>query len=224
MHILILAENLKQANFIQKALIYENLNSDLISFINFDSGSKLIYRYDALLIILPELYNPDLIETFIEHIVNFKPGLPIVVLTQENDHKINNLLNFNKISALFSRPFPFRQIATNIRYLIYDQKEQIAGGCYVLRELELDVNKHLVLYKNTPLFLRNKEFALLQFLMVNKGKVLSRNTILENVWDRNANIFTNTVDVHINQLRNKIEKPSHRKYIHTIPCMGYLFE
>ena len=57
-------------------------------------------------------------------------------------------------------------------------------------------------------------------MMLNEGKVLSRETILENVWDRNANIFTNTVDVHINKLRKKIK--TDEKFIRTIPCSGYL--
>ncbi len=72
--------------------------------------------------------------------------------------------------------------------------------------------------------LRNKEFSLLEFFIINRGKILTRNLILEHVWDRNANFASNTVDVHINRLRQKIDVPFREKLIHTVPCVGYVFD
>jgi DNA-binding response OmpR family regulator len=134
------------------------------------------------------------------------------------------LLTESKINFLFSRPFPFRQMSAEMRYAIFHQKEKMEFGKYILRDLELDLARHQVKLSDQSLYLRNKEFSLLHYLMVNKGKVLSRSDILENVWDRNANILTNTVDVHISQLRKKMGEGKNQKYIHTIPCTGYIFE
>jgi DNA-binding response OmpR family regulator len=60
--------------------------------------------------------------------------------------------------------------------------------------------------------------------MSHPGKLLTRNTILEDVWDQNTNLMTNTVDVHVSQLRKKIKKYTGMSYIKTIPCLGYVFE
>jgi two-component system copper resistance phosphate regulon response regulator CusR len=111
-----------------------------------------------------------------------------------------------------------------MKFEIFLSKEKIDNSRYVLRDLELDVSRHRVSVCNSEVHLRNKEFALLHFMMLNKGRVLSRTDILENVWDRNANMMTNTVDVHISTLRKKIEKVSKRRFIHTIPCLGYILE
>ncbi|MBU2523681.1 winged helix-turn-helix domain-containing protein [Patescibacteria group bacterium] len=92
---------------------------------------------------------------------------------------------------------------------------------FVFSDLSLDRDRRLVLRGDKEIFLRNKEFNLLEYLMRNVGKVLSRDQILDNVWDREADIFTNTVDVHIHILRKKIDEGFEKKIIQTIPCIGY---
>jgi two-component system copper resistance phosphate regulon response regulator CusR len=74
------------------------------------------------------------------------------------------------------------------------------------------------------IFLRNKEFALLEYFMSNVGTVLSRTQLLEAVWDRNIFCSTNTVDVHVSTLRTKMRKYSSHDLIRTVHCIGYIFE
>lgn len=73
-----------------------------------------------------------------------------------------------------------------------------------------------------PLFLRNKEFDLLEYFFANSGRVLSRAELLEGVWDRNICCSTNTVDVHISNLRKRLKPWSLAGIIRTVHCRGYL--
>lgn len=88
----------------------------------------------------------------------------------------------------------------------------------------LDLTCRLAYVKGRKLFLRNKEFLLLEYFMKNVGRVLSRTQILEDVWDRNICCSTNTVDVHVSSLRLKIRHKSRFDCIKTIYCVGYIFE
>ena len=90
--------------------------------------------------------------------------------------------------------------------------------------IKLNTSSHKVFVKDSPVFLRNKEFALLEYFMQNMGKVLSRTQILEDVWDRNICCPTNTVDVHVSSLRKKVGKYFGNGFIRTVHCVGYIFE
>jgi DNA-binding response OmpR family regulator len=88
--------------------------------------------------------------------------------------------------------------------------------------LVLDSNRYVVTIDGVVVPLRNKEFALLEYLMQHQDIVLSREMILAHVWDMNADPFTNTVDTHIRLLRKKLETPD-RIFVHTVPKRGYRF-
>lgn len=92
-----------------------------------------------------------------------------------------------------------------------------------LGALSINKNSHTINFKKKSVYLRKKEFELLCFLAQNKGKVVTRSTILDEVWDMNAQIVTNTVDVHVSKIR-KILKHEFgvSSLIKTIPCCGYL--
>ena len=219
MQTLIIALNIRQAEFIKKGFKYENLSADVVSIDLIDKIDKYIPFYDGIFILSDS----------IEHIIKLSTvcreiscKIPIFCLAQKFNDEFVTLENDKVISQFFLRPFAFRSIVSEMRFAIFQIKENIEKSNYVIRDLELDILKHQVKHKDQLIQLRNKEFSLLHFMMINAGKVLSRTTILENVWDRNANILTNTVDVHISQLRKKIEKDTEQKYIHTIPCSGYI--
>ena len=84
--------------------------------------------------------------------------------------------------------------------------------------------KLIVRYKKERIYLRKKELMMLEFLMLNTGRVITRGEILEKVWDSEVSPFTNTVDVHMKRLRDKIEKPYGENYIETVHGIGYLVE
>ena len=149
--------------------------------------------------------------------------VPIIVLAQSFDPRLFDYVQQQKIHQFFTRPFPFRNIAMEIRNLVYQLREQMHNRILRVRDLEIDRSTYGVKWKNVSIHLRHKEFILLEYLMLNAGKLLSREEILESVWDRNANVFTNTIDVHINKLRKKIDYFVEDKFIHTVHSLGYIF-
>ncbi len=90
-------------------------------------------------------------------------------------------------------------------------------------ELQLNLVRRKLLIAGCVVNLRNKEFSLLYYFMNNMGKVISRTQLLEEVWDHNICCATNTVDVHVNTLRNKFKKFAGRDFIRTVHCIGYVF-
>ena len=91
-------------------------------------------------------------------------------------------------------------------------------------ELKLCLDSRKLFCRGQYIYLRNKEFSLLEYFMKNVGKVLSRTQILEDVWDRNICCPTNTVDVHVSNLRKKLHKKFSLNLIKTVYCIGYIFD
>ena len=221
MQSLLLAEDLHQGQFVQQGFKYESLPTRLMeiqpSFPDLQEGLStsdsvflLIHRLELLDLLLPQLVMPA-------------RQFPVIVLSQHYDPRLVDYVKSQKIYHFFTRPFSFRFIASEVRSLVYRQREQSTYQVLRVRDLELNRDTHEVRWRGDPIVLRHKEFILLEFLMLNAGKLFSRETILESVWDRNANIFTNTVDVHINKLRKKIDYNVSEKFIHTVHCSGYIF-
>jgi len=92
------------------------------------------------------------------------------------------------------------------------------------RNFTLDMVSRKLFVSGKYIYLRNKEFCLLEYFIRNMGKVLTRTIILEDVWDRNILCPTNTVDVHISSLRRKIKLFENSDFIRTVPCVGYILE
>lgn len=89
-------------------------------------------------------------------------------------------------------------------------------------KLNLSSRKFFVL--DQEIFLRSKEFSLMEYFLKNSGKVVSRTEILEDVWDRNICCSTNTIDVHVSSLRKKISDSKIGSTIRTVHCHGYILE
>jgi DNA-binding response OmpR family regulator len=91
-------------------------------------------------------------------------------------------------------------------------------------DLTLDLLTRKVSRGSTPLELRPREFALLEYLMRNAGKVVSKTMILSHVWEYNFDPQTNVVDVLVSRLRDKIDRPFDTKRLHTVRGVGYVLE
>lgn len=219
MQTLIITDNNRQAEFLKKGLQYDNVSADIFTINDFNVFNKNLYYYDGVFLLINSI---EKVDSLCKHIRSVKNKMPIIVLAQEYNEFYEVILKSSVITNYYIRPFPFTNIATDMKIAIFRVKEHVENSKFVLRDLELDILSHVVLFKKCVIPLRNKEFSLLHFMMMNVGKVLSRTMILEHVWDRNSDLLTNTVDVHISQLRKKIDNRSDEKYIHTIPCMGYL--
>ena len=119
------------------------------------------------------------------------------------------------------KPFSFEELLARMRALLRRPHESV-NTVLEVDGLQLDTANYTVVREDTSISLSSKEFALLEYLMRNQGRVLSKDTIMSHVWDFDADILPNTVEVYIGYLRNKIDKPfKGPNLIHTRRGFGY---
>ncbi len=144
---------------------------------------------------------------------------PIIILTvlSELDDKLE-LFNLG-VDDYLTKPFAFSELLARIKAILRRPSE-LSGEILRVSNIELDAEKFLVTKNSVRIPMSAREFSLLEYLMINKGKYLSRQNILENVWDINADPFSNTVEVHIMNIRKKLETETEH-YIFTASNRGY---
>ena len=118
------------------------------------------------------------------------------------------------------KPFALEELLARVRALLRRPTEQQAT-ILTAGDLSLNTVTFEVKRANTPIQLTGKEFALLEFLMRNQNRPLPKSTIISHVWDYDADILPNTVEVYIKYIRNKIDQPFDKPLIHTIRGFGY---
>ena len=123
-----------------------------------------------------------------------------------------------------TKPFKFKELLARIRALLRRKNNQTSNTILSIGDVVLNTNTKVATRKNIVISLTAREYYLLEFLMRNSNKVLSRSEIAENVWDVSYDNGTNVVDVYINYLRNKIDKNFSPKLIHTVFGMGYIIK
>ncbi|GAB2538809.1 response regulator transcription factor [Spirosoma aerophilum] len=121
------------------------------------------------------------------------------------------------------KPFVFRELVLRVKALAR-RNSDFAGIKTVLRvaDLELDTEAHLVTRSGIRIDLTSREYALLEYLMINQGRTVSRIDIAEKVWDLHFDTNTNVIEVYVNYLRKKIDKDFDHKLLHTVIGMGYV--
>lgn len=92
------------------------------------------------------------------------------------------------------------------------------------KDLTLDPDRRTIRRESKEEKLRNKEFNIIEILMMNPGRTVTKTELTEVLWDRNTTMLSNTLQVHMSSLRRKIDKGFHKKLIHTVPCVGYRLE
>lgn len=222
MKILIVEDEPKVAGFIKKGLEENNYEAEIAS--NGPSGeeSAMKQRYDLFIldIVLPGFNGLELCR----RIRKMYPETPVIMLTAlgTTDNKLNG---FDAgADDYVVKPFEFRELLARIKVLLKKSVyRQESAARLIVEDLELDLDKKTATRGNTKIELTAKEFALLEYFMRNRGRVLSRNDIAEKVWDTNFDFGTNVVDVYVNFLRKKIDKGFERKLIHTKVGFGYIF-
>jgi len=124
------------------------------------------------------------------------------------------------------KPFEFKELLMKIRVLLKRTTQQNVPVGTILKadDLEMNLDNKEVKRGYTTINLTAKEFQLLEYLMRNKNRVVSRSDIAVNVWDIDFDTNTNVIDVYINYVRNKIDKKFDRKLIHTQVGMGYILK
>ncbi|HNX69287.1 MAG TPA: response regulator transcription factor [Candidatus Omnitrophota bacterium] len=151
-------------------------------------------------------------------------GIPIIMLTAkgtEADKVVGLELGADDY---MTKPFSPRELVARIKAVLRRVQEKPKALLLRTGSLELDITKHELRIKNKAIETTAKEFALLRTLMESKGRVLSRETLLEKVWgyESSMNLETRTVDMHITQIRKKLGKAADR--IVTVKGVGYRFD
>jgi len=121
------------------------------------------------------------------------------------------------------KPFALEELLARVRALLRRPTEQQAA-ILVAGDLSLDTITYSVERAGKPIQLTSKEFALLEYMLRNPGRPLSKEVIISHVWDYDADILPNTVEVYIKYLRNKIDAPFKKPLIHTVRGFGYKLE
>ncbi|MDI3496363.1 MAG: hypothetical protein PWQ35_384 [Patescibacteria group bacterium] len=148
-----------------------------------------------------------------------KNTIPIIMLTVRNELEDKIKLLEAGADDYLTKPFSLSELLARLKAITRRPRE-IKNNYLRVKNLTLYPDKFLVKKDKESIRLKYKEFALLQYLMENKGLYKSRQDILDNVWDENADPFSNTVEVHIMKIRKKIETKND-KYIYTVSNRGY---
>lgn len=224
MAILVIEDDQRVAELIQRGLEEQGFAITLA----YDglSGKKLALQNDYALIItdiiLPKMDGIDVCR----HIRETKPDIPIIMLTAlgTTDDKVEG---FDAgADDYLVKPFEMRELLVRIRALLKRNTKTANNTGFIVRFADLEMNLHTKIVKRDgqEISLTPKEFKLLEYLMHNPERVLSRVEIAEKVWDTHFDTGTNFIDVYINYLRKKIDKDFDRKLIHTKSGMGFILK
>jgi two-component system copper resistance phosphate regulon response regulator CusR len=222
MKILLVEDEQKVSAFIKKGLEEQGFSVEVA----YDGylGIKLALEneYDIVIldIILPGRNGYEVCQ----EIRALKKEVPILMLTALGTMQ-DKIKGFDTgADDYLLKPFHFEELLARIRSLARRRMVTPSFAVYKIADLEMDCYKKSVKRNGKEIILTSKEFTLLEVLMVNKGRVLSRVHIAEAVWGIDFNRGTNLIDVYINYLRNKIDKNSSGPLIHTIIGMGYVLK
>jgi DNA-binding response OmpR family regulator len=219
MRILVVEDERKVARFIQQALEEERHAVEIA----YDGERGLTLagsqEYDLLIldVMLPKKNGLDITREYRSQ----RRTTPILMLTAKTATE-------DKVAGLdcgaddyLTKPFAVAELLARVRSLL---RRGGAEKPTVLKasDLELDTVSHKAKRAGHPIELTAKEYALLEYLLRNKGRVLSRSVIAEHIWDYHFDTGTNLIDVYINHLRNKIDSGFPAKLLHTVRGVGYV--
>lgn len=222
MNILVIEDDLRVSNLIKRGL---EENGYIVSqAFDGDSGKNLALKnsFDLIIsdIILPEINGLDLCK----NLKQVNKNIPIIMLTAlgTTDDKVEG---FDAgADDYLVKPFEMRELLARIQALLKRYKDIPLRTTQVLSIANLTMNLETkeVIRNQETIKLTPKEFKLLEYLLINQNKVVSRTEIAQNVWDTHFDTGTNFIDVYINYLRKKVDKNHDQKLIHTKSGMGFI--
>lgn len=222
--ILIVEDEPKVAAAIQQGLEENGLKADLA----FDGlmGKKMVMNKAYSLVILdinlPHMNGYELCG----EIRRYNPSIPIIMLTALGAMEDKIQAFGTGADDYMVKPFDFRELLARVQVFIKRSltSANSAPKANILKvaDLEIDDSSKTVIRAGQRIELTAKEFALLVYLVRNKGRVVSRADIAEKIWDITFDTGTNVIDVYVNFLRKKVDKNFPTKLIHTRPGMGYI--
>jgi two-component system response regulator RegX3 len=192
-----------------------------------DNGFKALESFErqGADLILLDLMLPGLSGTEVCRRIRTKSSVPIIMLTAK-ESEVDKVVGLELgADDYVTKPYSSRELIARIKAVMRRNSEPIeTDGTLNEGPVRMDVERHIVLVNNLPISLPLKEFELLEFLMRNAGRVLTRNQLIDRVWGSDYVGDTKTLDVHIKRLRSKIERdPAEPEYILTVRGLGYKF-
>jgi len=221
MRILVVEDEKKVASFIKKGLEEELFQVDTAS--NGKEGYEMVLKeeYDLIIsdIMMPVMSGIQLVHELRKNEID----TPILLLTIKDNTK-------DKVDGLDSgaddyliKPFAFEELTARVRALLR-RKEGKKDNILCVADLKMDLVAHKVTRDNIEVILTPKEYSILEFLMRNKNKIITRTKLIEHVYDFHFDTGTNVIDVYINKLRSKIDQSFDKQLIHTIRSVGYIIK
>ena len=217
MHILIVEDEVGIVQFLQQGLEEEGYTVTTAS--DGAVGLELAQsgNFDLILLdwMLPKLSGLEVCKTF----RNQNKTTPILFLTAKDT--IHETIEGLKAGAndYIKKPFSFEELVERIKIHF---RNQTSEDTLTLGTIEINKTKHYVTVDKVPVSLTQREFELLYYLIKNKGKVCTRNQIIEDVWDIHFEYDTGVIDVFINGIRKKLNLKIEEDYIKTVRGVGYI--
>lgn len=218
MRVLIIEDEAKVAGFIRNGLHEEHYAVDVARDGEEGLHQAENYDYDVLILdlMLPRVPGLEVLKRLRAR----KPNVPVLILTAKGavEDRVRGL--DSGASDYLVKPFAFAELSARIRALLRRGVQE--DTMLRIADLEMDTATRQVTraYKNIDL--KPKEFALLEFLLRNARRPVTRTMIIEHVWDIHFDAVSNVVDVHINSLRNKLDRGFDPPLIHTKRGVGYV--
>ncbi len=219
MRILVIEDQEEISNFLKLSLQAECFSVDVAG--DGERGSMLARtnEYDAIILdnLLPEKTGLEVCREIRKRGKN----TPILMLSVRSDVNTKvELLNAGADDYLI-KPFSFEELLARLRAILR-RPDRIEGDVLQADDVTLDAKRQAVFVGEKEVYLTRKEFMLFEYLLRNKGTVLSRSMIMEHVWDMSADPFSNTIESHILSLRRKIDALREKgRLIQTVPSRGY---
>lgn len=224
MRILVVEDEKKIREVIVKTLKKENYAVDSCA----DGQEALEYisaaEYDAIIldIMMPKVDGFQVLKT----VRNKSIKTPIMFLTAREgvEDRVKGL-DYGADDYLV-KPFAFEELLARVRVMLRKNhvENESKGNVFEISNLKVDCNEHRVFRDNTEIKLSAKEFSILEYMIRNKGKVISKGKIEEHVWDFDYEGGSNVIEVYIRFLRKKIDDNFTPKLIHTIRRVGYVLK
>ncbi len=218
MRILVAEDDSPLAAFLRKGLEAEHYAVDVVA--DGEQAQFMAEEYDFDLLILDlNLPQIDGLEV-LKNLRGKKPGLPVLVLTARS--RVEDRVKGLDLGAddYLTKPFSFTELSARVRALMR-RGGRVADSIFRVEDLEMNRVERTIKRAGKRIELTPKEFALLEYLMRNAGRRVTRNMIIEHVWNLSFDTMTNVVDVYINYLRKKVDEDFEPKLIRTIRGVGY---
>ncbi|MCL5878460.1 MAG: heavy metal response regulator transcription factor [Deltaproteobacteria bacterium] len=219
MRLLLVEDEKKVASHIKKGLEEEGYAVDVVN--NGEDASSMVRAYDYDLIILDVMLPGKNGIQILKELRDSKQDTPVIFLTAKNSTEEKILGLDLGADDYLTKPFEFEELCARVRAILR-RHESVKTSKLVIADLELNPVTHEVKRAGQRIDLTQKEYALLEYLLYNQGKILTRTMIVEHVWDQDFDSFTNVVDVYVNHLRTKLDQPFEKKLLQTVRGFGYV--